>query len=792
MSETRKIAAILVADVVGYSKLAGADEDRTLSRLRGLRSDPIDPAIAAHRGRIVKRTGDGSIIEFRSVVDAVRCAIEVQSGLVDRNAGVQPDRRIEFRIGIHLGDVVEEADGDLMGDGVNIAARIEGIAAPGAIFLSEDAYRQVKGRVDLAVSDIGPTQLKNIADPIRVYSLDVGEISQVRPAPAPTPEKSVPPRLSMVVLPFANIGGDPSHEHFVDGVTESLTTDLSRIRGAVVIARNTAFTYKAKTLDVKTIGRELSIRYVLEGSVQRGGNRMRVNVQLIDAESGNHLWAERFDNPLGSLRLGALTSVPKAKNQPCAKRLLSVRRCVSVLDAAGECAIAAWNGARNDAALNDQATRTHTTMAKTIGRLTHQLVGSVALEPGLYGDGGNLYLRVGKDVVGEYGVVKDGGRSWVFVYRYNGKQRELGLGRAGKRKGAVSLADARATAKQGRALLDRQPSVDPRTVWRAQPKTSVRTFGQAAKDYIAEKELGWKNAKHISQWVHTVKVYCQSLADTPVDQIGVEDVRSILTPIWQRAPETASRVRVRIAAVIDHAMPIDSMQPNPARLLAKRFAKVKEAGKFIKGAKGVLERVERGNFAALPHRDAPAFVKRLRDETSVAARGLEFLLLTASRTSEVIGAKWSEIVDAAGLWTIPPERLKVGKRTRRSHVVPLSPRALAILEEMREIRVSDFIFPGRFDYAPLHDLALLEVVKRLEPAQTAHGLRSTFRDWVGEETDFAGELAELALGHVVKGVEGRYRRGTAIDRRRALMDAWSNFLDGAPRADNVLPFARSA
>ena len=301
MSETRKIAAILVADVVGYSKLAGADEDRTLSRLRGLRSDLIDPAIAAHRGRIVKRTGDGSIIEFRSVVDAVRCAIEVQSGLVDRNAGVQPDRRIEFRIGIHLGDVVEEADGDLMGDGVNIAARIEGIAAPGAIFLSEDAYRQVKGRVDLAVSDIGPTQLKNIADPIRVYSLDVGEISQVKPAPAPTPEKSVPPRLSMVVLPFANIGGDPSHEHFVDGVTESLTTDLSRIRGAVVIARNTAFTYKAKTLDVKTIGRELSIRYVLEGSVQRGGNRMRVNVQLIDAESGNHLWAERFDKPLADL-----------------------------------------------------------------------------------------------------------------------------------------------------------------------------------------------------------------------------------------------------------------------------------------------------------------------------------------------------------------------------------------------------------------------------------------------------------------------------------------------------------
>ena len=301
MSETRKIAAILVADVVGYSRLTGADEDRTLSRLRGLRSDLIDPAIAAHHGRIVKRTGDGSLIEFRSVVDAVRCAIEVQAGMVERNAGLPPERRIEFRLGIHLGDVVEEADGDLMGDGVNIAARLEGIAKPGAICLSEQAYWQVKGRLDLAVSDLGPTQLKNIAEPIRVYSVDVGQLAHAKPAPALAPEKSAPPRLSIVVLPFANIGGDPQQEHFVDGVTESLTTDLSRIRGAVVIGRNTAFTYKGKAIDLKQIGRELNVRYVLEGSVQRGGNRMRVNVQLIDAETGNHLWAERFDKPMADL-----------------------------------------------------------------------------------------------------------------------------------------------------------------------------------------------------------------------------------------------------------------------------------------------------------------------------------------------------------------------------------------------------------------------------------------------------------------------------------------------------------
>jgi TolB-like protein/class 3 adenylate cyclase len=301
VGETRKIAAILVADVVGYSRLAGTDEDRTLSRLRGLRSDLIDPAIGAHHGRIVKRTGDGSLIEFRSVVDAVRCAIEVQNGLIERNAGLPPERRIEFRVGVHLGDVVEESDGDLMGDGVNIAARLEGICEPGAICLSEDAYRQVKGRLDLAVSDLGPKELKNIAEPIRVYSLGVGKSGQGRPAPAPASEKSAPPHLSMVVLPFANIGGDPEQEHFVDGVTESLTTDLSRIRHAVVIGRNTAFTYKGKHVDLKQIGRELNVRYILEGSVQRGGNRLRVNVQLIDAETGSHLWAERFDKPLADL-----------------------------------------------------------------------------------------------------------------------------------------------------------------------------------------------------------------------------------------------------------------------------------------------------------------------------------------------------------------------------------------------------------------------------------------------------------------------------------------------------------
>jgi TolB-like protein/class 3 adenylate cyclase/cytochrome c-type biogenesis protein CcmH/NrfG len=304
MSETRKLAAILVADVVGYSRLAGADEDRILARLRTLRSDLIDPTIAVHHGRVVKRTGDGSIVEFRSVVDAVRCAIEVQNGMRERNAGVADDQKIQFRVGVHLGDVVEEEDGDLMGDGVNIAARLEGVAKPGAICLSEDAYRQVKARLDLKVTDLGATQLKNIAEPVRVYELQVGAVAKAQRSTQSDPassERSAPPRLSIVVLPFANISGDPEQDYFVDGVTESLTTDLSRIANSFVIARNTAFAYKGKPLDVKQIGRELGVRYVLEGSVQRGGNHMRVNVQLIDAATGNHLWAERFDKQVADL-----------------------------------------------------------------------------------------------------------------------------------------------------------------------------------------------------------------------------------------------------------------------------------------------------------------------------------------------------------------------------------------------------------------------------------------------------------------------------------------------------------
>ena len=303
MSENRKLAAILAADVVGYSRLASADEDRTLARLRALRSDLIDPTIAVHNGRVIKRTGDGALVEFRSVVDAVRCAIEVQNGMVERNAGVPQDRRIEFRIGIHLGDVVEESDGDLMGDGVNIASRLEGVAAPGAICLSEDAYRQVKARLDLSVSDLGNTQLKNIAEPIRVYSLRVGSAAQAKAAatsesPAALPSTAPPPKLSIAVLPFANMSGDAEQEYFADGISEDTITALSKLSQLFVIARNSSFTFKGRNVNVQEVGRSLGVRYVLEGSVRKSGNRVRITAQLIDATTGGHLWAERFDRDL--------------------------------------------------------------------------------------------------------------------------------------------------------------------------------------------------------------------------------------------------------------------------------------------------------------------------------------------------------------------------------------------------------------------------------------------------------------------------------------------------------------
>jgi TolB-like protein len=290
----RRLAAIVAADVAGYSRLMGLDEVGTARALREHRK-VTDALVAKHGGRLVKTTGDGVLLEFPSVVDAVECAVAVQAVMAERNQGIPHDRRMLFRIGINLGDILIEGD-DILGDGVNVAARLEGIAEPGGICISSSAYEQVRGKVAAEFTDLGEQTLKNIARPIRAYAIGLSANAHQTAPLSPSA-----PRLSIVVLPFANIGGDPEQEYFADGVTESLTTDLSRIRGAFVIARNTAFTFKGKALDVKKLGRELNVRYVLEGSVQRAGSRLRVNVQLVDAETGNHLWAERFDKPIADL-----------------------------------------------------------------------------------------------------------------------------------------------------------------------------------------------------------------------------------------------------------------------------------------------------------------------------------------------------------------------------------------------------------------------------------------------------------------------------------------------------------
>jgi adenylate cyclase len=266
----------------------------------------MDPTISVHNGRVVKRTGDGALVEFRSVVDAVRCAIEVQNGMVERNAGVPPESRIEFRIGIHLGDVVEESDGDLMGDGVNIAARLEGVAEPGAICLSEDAYRQVKSRLDLSISDLGHKRLKNIAEPLRVYLLQVKLPARAKTSASfdakseekPSARLSLPDKPSIAVLPFQNMSGDAEQEYFVDGMVEDIITALSRFKDLFVIARNSSFVYKGKAVDIQQVAREMGVRYVLEGSVRKSGVRVRITAQLIDAATRAHLWADRFDGSL--------------------------------------------------------------------------------------------------------------------------------------------------------------------------------------------------------------------------------------------------------------------------------------------------------------------------------------------------------------------------------------------------------------------------------------------------------------------------------------------------------------
>jgi adenylate cyclase len=296
----RRLAAILAADVVGYSRMMGAEEEATLARLKGHRRELIDPKIAEHRGRVFKTTGDGILIEFPSVVDAVRCAIDVQRAMAERNAGEPEATRIAFRVAVNLGDIIIDGD-DIHGEGVNIAARLEGLADPGGICISQTVLDHTRGKIALDVEDAGERDLKNIAQPVHVYHLHV-DGARRRGAPAPRTAASAPPdRPSIAVLPFENMSADPEQEYFADGVVEEIISALSRVRSLDVIARNTSFAYKGRTVDIKQVSRELGARYVLEGSLRRAGDRVRITAQLINGQDGVHIWSDRYDGQLASI-----------------------------------------------------------------------------------------------------------------------------------------------------------------------------------------------------------------------------------------------------------------------------------------------------------------------------------------------------------------------------------------------------------------------------------------------------------------------------------------------------------
>ncbi len=297
----RRLAAILAADVAGYSRLMGIDEEGTLQQLKAHRRELVDPKITEHRGHIVKTTGDGMLVEFVSVVDAVRCAVEIERSMIERNAEVVPESRIQFRIGINVGDIISD-DNDIFGDGVNVAARLEALADPGGIMVSRVVHDQVRDKLAFGFEDMGEQMVKNIARPVGVHRIQLADV--VLPTVAKSAAVDARPgsagsdRPSIAVLPFANMSGDPEQEYFADGIAEDIITGLSKLHWVFVIARNSSFTYKGKAVDVKRVARELGVRYVLEGSVRKGGNRVRITAQLIDAATSNHIWADRYDGDL--------------------------------------------------------------------------------------------------------------------------------------------------------------------------------------------------------------------------------------------------------------------------------------------------------------------------------------------------------------------------------------------------------------------------------------------------------------------------------------------------------------
>ena len=358
----RKLAAILAADVVGYSRLMGADEEDTFARLKEHRRELIDPKVVEHFGRVVKLTGDGALIEFPSVVEAVRCAVKIQQAMADRNAQIAPEKRIEIRIGINLGDVIVD-DGDIYGDGVNIAARLESIAEPGGICISARVLDEIRSKVDLAFEDLGERQLKNIGHPVRAFHVRRREAVAFSGQSSGAQPLALPDKPSIAVLPFSNMSVDPEQEFFSDGIAEDVLTALSKLRWLFIIARNSSFSYKGKSIDIKQVGRELGVRYVLDGSVRRAGARVRVSVHLIDAISGMHIWANRYDRELEDIFAvqEEITEAVATAIGPAiieADRQRAVRQRPENLSAWEAYQRGLWHMSRHDAAEN-QAARTY-------------------------------------------------------------------------------------------------------------------------------------------------------------------------------------------------------------------------------------------------------------------------------------------------------------------------------------------------------------------------------------------------------------------------------------------------
>jgi integrase len=404
-------------------------------------------------------------------------------------------------------------------------------------------------------------------------------------------------------------------------------------------------------------------------------------------------------------------------------------------------------------------------MARAIHKLTAREAETIS-EPGRHSDGGSLYLSISGD----------GRRRWVFLYSLRGKQREAGLGPAAK--GGVSLKAAREKAAQGRALL--KDGRDPVMEWRAASAPEIPTFGKAADDFLEAHSGGWRNEKHKAQWTMTLTRYCEPIRKTPVDAIDTEAVLSVLKPLWTRAPETASRLRGRIEAVLDAAKArgfIGRNEANPALWRGHLDKLLPKRGKLT-----------RGHHAAMEYAKLPAFLAELRTRSATAARALEFCILTATRSGEALAARWNEIDMDAKVWTVPAARTKAA----REHKVPLSDRALAILAEMEAGKAGEYVFPGHRPNKPLSNMAFEMLLRRIGSPITAHGFRSSFRDWAGNETVFPRELAEHALAHVIGDkAEQAYRRSDALARRRELMDAWARFCERGT-GENVLTFKRPA